>query len=195
VRSRDEPWWRYAEVLGAAVWQVRAQLETQGSPWRGKVDGARLLLIGDGDGAAAAARVAAELADLRGLLLIDPGEPGAALPWLAHLRGPFLAVATAAPGSAAARRWFDAISGAAGRRWVVEFQTERSLAASPDATGAVLRRDVRAVVTAFAGVELDLIAHAPPSLPELVRRGPIDRRVIGDVPTPPLARGGADDRR
>jgi hypothetical protein len=181
-----ETWWRYSEALGAAVFQVRAEADAPESEYHGRLDRARLLLVADGEGAWAAARVAAQLTNLRGVVLIDPPEPGPALPWLARLHAPLVVIASASSSAGCAEAWFNAAATDEGRRWLVELRTSRPAGAAAAGSDGVLLRDLRALVTAFADAELNLSEGVAPDFADAARRGTIDRRVRGGSAALPI---------
>src|SRR5262249_49727091 len=143
------------------------EASTPESPLFGRIDPGRAVLLAEGDGALSIGPAAADTPNLRGLVVIDPPEAGPATGWLATLRVPVLVIATAAPGRASAEAWFNAGGSEEGRRWLVELQTERSIGASAPDEDGVLQRDLRALVTAFVDVHLNLDGRVPPGFAEL----------------------------
>jgi len=179
AEGAPEPWLRYADAVGAALWQLRAECGVPESPLHARIDPFRLVLIADGEGAAAAARVAAELPSLRGIVLIDPPVHGPALGWIAGVRAPLLAIATSEGRAERAAAWFNASGAEPGRRWLVEFEIDEARAAAPAAPDSVLESDLRGLVTAFLDVQFNLGAGVAPPFEELAQEGRIDRRVHG----------------
>jgi hypothetical protein len=185
-RGADESWWRYAEALSTAIWQARAESAAPRSRLHERLDVGRLLLVADGGGAPAAARAAADLPDLRGLVLIEPGASDGAIGWLGRARVPLLALSSGAPGGERAAAWFEAAGAEPGERWLVELETERPLAPSAADAGTLLHGDVRALVAAYCEAQLRLRDGEASSFDELARAGRIDRRIRGGAP--PAAR-------
>ncbi len=96
-RGKDEPADRYSDALLAALKQATAEASTAGRPLHGVLAPRAPLLVADGEAAAAAARAAARASELRGLALIDPPEPGAALSWLPAIQAPLVTIASGVP--------------------------------------------------------------------------------------------------
>jgi hypothetical protein len=189
--ATSESWWRYADAVDGALWQLRAEAETPESPLHHRIDLARTVLLAEGDGALSIGPAVAKNGALRGLILIDPPAPGPALGWIASVRAPLLVVATEAPGRAPAEAWFNAAASEQGQRWLVELSTERSIGDAPPDDDGVLQRDVRALVTAFVDVHLNPDGRVPPSFAELAAHGTIDRTVRGGAASLPVVRPDA----
>jgi hypothetical protein len=187
-RGREpEPWWRYADAIAHAAWQLRAEARShavQSSSTRGELDADGTLLVAHGDGAAAAARAAAQTECVRGVALLDAEPAGPALAWIARSQAPLLVVASNDARADASREWFVAGGAPPSSRWLVEISGSAPLAptapassADPIDDGSFLERDVDALIVHFADARLAPPDLARPSTAEFARHGFVDRVV------------------
>jgi len=174
-----------ADAVTDALRQLRAVAAFDESPSHREIDPRRLVLVAEGDRAAAAARAAADERDLDALLLLDPAAQGSALPWLHRIDAFTALVASGAPHAATVAAWHQASRGDLVRRCTVEFAGETALprvvaddpAAAP-AERPVLEREVRRLIVDFVECALPPpVPSGPRSFADRARRGAIDRRV------------------
>ncbi|MSP15195.1 MAG: hypothetical protein EXR73_01055 [Myxococcales bacterium] len=181
-RQQDEAWWRYAKAIEDAATLLRAGAATPDHPLFEAIDPHRLLVLADGDGTTAAARAAATIVDLDGLLLLDPNDAGAALPWLARIEAPVATVASGFEREEHANTWFRAGRGGTSRRWLVQFQGEQGLPPDHGKERPRLEQEVRDVCVAFVECTLPTATATATStrtltFAERAGRGTIDRTI------------------
>lgn len=197
ARRPDELWIRYSDALALAVQQLRYEAALPDHPWSRLVESSGLAIVADGDAEAAAARVAATVAFVRALVVLDGDDSGAALPWLDQSKAPFLFVG-ASDGETAelpGLRSFNASGAEGGRRWHVRLRAAGPLvegpmearsgagAAEPEVRPVV--RDGLALVARFLEAQLGPTGD-PASLRDLVKLGLVDRDCRSGVVAPPV---------
>ena len=173
----DEAWWRHADALEQLIRLIRLDATTPGLGCHGVLDAERVVLIGEGTGAAAAARAAAELPLLDGVLFADPFGAATVLPWLTQIAAPVAVVATGAPQAAEAQRWHAAARNGNDTRWLVTFDHEHGLPRNALPRQPILERSVRELCTTFVSTQLPRSAAPAGSFAKLARRGPVVRTV------------------
>jgi len=176
-RPAGEPWWRQAEAIEQLVALLRTEATTPDHPRYGRLDPRRVALLAEGDGAAAAARAAATIADLDGVLLLDPRDASAVLPWLGRIAAPVATIASGGAHEEQAQAWFRASRKGETARWFVAFAGGGALPTAAETERRVLERDVRELCVAFTESLLPLDGQRPQNFGERARTGTIDRRV------------------
>lgn len=176
-RPADEPWWRHAEAIEQLVALMRTETTTPDHVRYGRLDPRRVVLLAEGDGATAAARAAATIVDLDGVLLLDPRDASAVLPWLARIAAPVATVASGGAHEEQALAWFRASRKGDTARWFVQFAGEGALPTRAGSERRVLDRDVRELCVTFTECVLPHDGQRPQNFGERARAGAIDRRV------------------